>query len=355
MKTDLSAMMFFLQKMEHYRTNTVKVFDILRDLEGDVPRLSTNPEWQRGDVWTPALRVKFIESVLLSMPIPQITLWKRPAGRSAVVVDGRQRITTLQMYRNGKIPVSKSIIKKYDELSEEEQVRFNDTPILVLEFPHTADEADICDYFERINAGGKSLSHGELMNNRIATSPIIQEISKLFFQEESDFKSDWEALFGEIDGDTKRMSHYENTVPYLTSSLRGAQFLTKSYPIIAHILKVKEVSADEVRAHLPLFMDRLTTLMDVLADINNSIPEWIAKQKWKGGLPLIRQIASIWYTIINPSILDDKVTSASELWVRFYTRIETDRNLANNWWTMLRKNAKPKQIVDEVDFALSTI
>lgn len=349
---DSSAIMLLLQKMEHYRTNTVKVFDILRDLEGDVPRLRTDPEWQRGDVWTPALRVKFIETVLLGMPIPQITLWKHPDGGS-VVVDGRQRITTLQLYRNGKIPVSRSIIKKYDELSEEEQTRFNDTPILVLEFPRAADEADICDYFERINAGGKSLSHGELMNNRIATSPIIQEVNKLFFQEESDFKSDWENLFGEIDGDTKRMSHYENTVPYLTSSLRGAQFLTKSYPIISHILK--DVSPDEVLGHIPVFMDRLTTLMDVLADINSAIPEWISKQKWKGGLPLIRQVASIWYTIINPSILDDKVTSASELWVRFYTRIETDRNLALIWSPMLRKNAKPRQIVEEVNFALARI
>jgi hypothetical protein len=336
--------------MEHYRTNTVKVFDILRDLEGDVPRLRTNPEWQRGDVWTPALRLKFIESVLLGMPIPQITLWKHPDGRS-IVVDGRQRITTLQMYRNGKIPVSKSIIKKYDELSEEEQSSFNDTPILVLEFPRTVDEADICDYFERINAGGKSLSHGELMNNRIASSPIIQEVSKLFFQEESDFKTDWENLFGEIDGDTKRMSHYENTVPYLTSSLRGAQFLTKSYPIISQLLK--DVTADELRAHIPTFMNRLTCLMDVLADINSAIPEWISKQKWKGGLPLIRQIASIWYTIINPSILSDKVTSVSDLWVQFYTRVETDRNLALIWWPMLRKNAKSKQIVEEVNFAIA--
>jgi hypothetical protein len=340
--------------MELSRTNTVKVFDILRDLEGDVPRLSTNPEWQRNDVWSRALRIKFIETVvLMNMPIPQITIWRRPAGRSAVIVDGRQRITTLQLYRNGKIPVRKNIIKKYDELSQDEQTRFNDATIVVLELHPSVHEEEVNDYFERINAGGKTLTHGEMMNNRITTSPIIREISKLFFKEESDFKSDWENLFGEIDGDTHRKSHYENTVPYLTSSLRGAQYLTKSYSIIYHLLK--DVSADEVRAHIPVFMDRLTTLMDVLADINSSIPEWIGKQKWKGGLPLIRQIASIWYTIINPSILDDKVTSASELWVRFYTRIETDRNLANTWWTMLRKNAKPRQIVDEVDFALSMI
>jgi hypothetical protein len=340
--------------MEHYRTNTVKVFDILRDLEGDIPRLTTNPEWQRGDVWPQKLRVNFIDTVLKHLPIPQITLWKRP-GNKLIVVDGRQRITTLKMFRDGRIPIGKSPIKRYNDLTDEEQSVFNDTPILVLEFPQTAEVEDICEYFERINAGGKSLSHGELMNNRIATSPIIQEINKLFFQEESDFKSDWETLFGEIDGDTKRMSHYENTVPYLTSSLRGAQFLTKSYPVIVSLLKEENMPEDEVHAHIPVFVDRLTSLMDIMADINNAIPEWINKQKWKGGLPLLRQIASIWYTIINPSILDDRVTSASELWVRFYTKIETDRNLALIWSPMLRKNAKPREIVAEVEFAISNL
>lgn len=336
--------------MDHYRTNTVTVRNLLNDIEDG--RLKTDPEWQRGDVWTPALRVKFIETVLLKMPIPQVTLWKRPNGRS-IVVDGRQRITTLCKYSKGDIPVSKSIIKKYEELSEDEQNHFNDTPILVLEFPQSADEADICDYFERINAGGKSLSHGELMNNRIATSPIIQEVSKLFFQEESDFKSDWENLFGDIDTDTKRMSHYENTVPYLTSSLGGAKYLTKSYPIISQILK--EVSPDEVRIHLPVFTERLSSLMDIIADINNAVPEWISKQKWKGGLPLIRQIAPIWYTIINPSVLDGKVSSASELWCRFYTRIANEQELSYRWETMLRKNAKPNQINDEVGYAMRMI
>lgn len=341
-----------LQKMEYYRTNTVKVFDILRDLEGDVPRLRTDPEWQRGDVWTPALRIKFIETVLLNMPVPQITLWKRPNGRS-VVVDGRQRITTLQMYRYGKIPIGKSIITKYSDLTEEEQTRFNETPILVLEFPQTVDVEDICDYFERINAGGKSLSHGELMNNRIATSAIIQEVNKLFFQDESNFKRNWEDMFGDIDGETKRMSHYENTVPYLTSSLRGAKYLTKSYPVLVSLLK--ETTPEEVHEHLPLFIERLNSLMDIIADINNAVPEWIGKQKWKGGLPLIRQIAAIWYTVINPSVLDGKVPSASQLWCEFYTRIANESRLSFVWENMLRKNAKPQQINAEVTFAMQMI
>jgi hypothetical protein len=331
--------------MEHYTTNTIKVRNVLNDIKNGL--LDTSPEWQRSDVWTPKLRVNFIDTVLKHLPIPQITLWKRPGGKS-VVVDGRQRITTLAWFRDGKIPIGKSTIKRYNDLTEEEQTVFNDTPILVLEFPQTTEVEDICDYFERINAGGKTLSHGELMNNRIASSAIVQEVHRLFFSEESEFRENWTSIFGEIDSETKRMSHYENTVPYLTSSMFGVVYLTKSFPIITEKLKAAE---SDVSEHLPLFMERLNTLLDVVADINGQIPEWSNKQSWKGGLPLLRQVASIWYTIINPAVL--KGRNVSELWASFYLRMKNETTLSNVWENMLRKNAKPKQLADEVEFALT--
>jgi hypothetical protein len=331
-------------KMENYTTNTIKVRNVLSDIRDGL--LETSPEWQRSDVWTPKLRINFIDTVLKHLPIPQVTLWRRPGGKS-IVVDGRQRITTLAWFRDGKIPVGKTNIKRYADLTEEEQTVFNDTPILVLEFPQTTDVEDICDYFERINAGGKTLSHGELMNNRISSSAIVQEVHRLFFSEESDFQIRWTELFGEIDGETKRMSHLENTVPYLTSSMFGVTYLTKSFPIITDKLKAPRVDVVE---HLPLFMERLYNLLDVVTDINTVVPEWTEKQSWKGGLPLLRQIASIWYTIINPTILGGR--DVNELWSAFYLRAKNDTMISNVWDNMLRKNAKAKQLAAEVEFAL---
>jgi hypothetical protein len=98
-------------------------------------------------------------------------------------------------------------------------------------------------------------------------------------------------------------------------------------------------------------MERLNTLLDVVADINGQIPEWSNKQSWKGGLPLLRQVASIWYTIINPAVL--KGRNVSELWASFYLRMKNETMLSNVWENMLRKNAKPKQLADEVEFALT--
>ena len=331
--------------MEHYTTNTIKVRNVLNDIREGL--LDTSPEWQRGDVWTSNLRVNFIDTVLKNLPIPQITLWKRPGGKS-IVVDGRQRITTLKMFRDGKIPIGKSHIKRFDDLTEDEQSKFNDTPILVLEFPQTTDVEDICDYFERINAGGKSLSHGELMNNRIASSPIIQEINKLFFTEESEFQDDWTDMFGEIDGDTKRKSHYENTVPYLTSSMFGVKYLTKSFPIIVDTLKTPD---SEVTEHLPIFMERLNIFLDIMRKIDTAVPQWINKNSWKGGLPLLRQIAAIWYSIIDPNVL--KGADPSEMWPEFFEYLSVDNAKKIMWDIMLRKNAKPRQLAEEVEFALN--
>ena len=330
--------------MDNYTTNTVKVRNILSDIKAGL--LQTNPEWQRSDVWTPKLRTNFIDTVLKRLPIPQITLWKRPGGK-AIVVDGRQRITTLEWFKEGKIPIGKTNIKRYVDLTEDEQNMFNDTPVLVLEFSQSTDVEDICEYFERLNAGGKTLSHGELMNNRIATSAIVQEIHKLFFANESEFQSQWIDMFGDIDGDTKRMSHYENTVPYLTSSMFGVKYLTKSFPVITDTLKTPQL---EVSEHMPTFMERLHILLDVIADINTHVPEWTSKQSWSGGLPLLRQIAAIWYTIIDPTSLGGK--DASSVWSMFYVRIDTDKAVSDVWNNMLRKNAKPKQLQYEVDFAL---
>jgi uncharacterized protein with ParB-like and HNH nuclease domain len=211
--------------MENYKISTLKIRNILSDLKSGI--INPSPAWQRGDVWTTTLRHNLIETIMKNMPIPQLTFWQRPNGTS-VVVDGRQRITTLQMYEIGDIPSGKSKLKKYEELSEDEQRSFGNKNIQVLEFSSDVEEEEIIDYFQRINAGGKTLTHGELINSH-QSSPVIKAIYSTFFTPESSFlENEWKLLFPEVNRSTKRMSHIENTVPYLTSSLRGVKYLTKS-------------------------------------------------------------------------------------------------------------------------------
>ncbi len=74
-----------------------------------VPRFSWNPEedtaivgFQREYVWPRPKADRFIESLLLGLPVPGIFLVKEQSGR-LLVLDGHQRLYTLQAFCQGII------------------------------------------------------------------------------------------------------------------------------------------------------------------------------------------------------------------------------------------------------------
>lgn len=76
------------------------------DVEGLVKRLDRDdifvPGFQRGFVWTNPERSRFIESLILGLPVPNIFLAQDPITKSLNIVDGQQRLKSLQGYLNGK-------------------------------------------------------------------------------------------------------------------------------------------------------------------------------------------------------------------------------------------------------------
>lgn len=59
------------------------------------------PNFQRGFVWNYRQASRFIESLLMGLPVPGVFLWRNPETEKLVVVDGRQRLETLQSYYRG--------------------------------------------------------------------------------------------------------------------------------------------------------------------------------------------------------------------------------------------------------------
>ena len=59
-------------------------------------RIQLDPDFQRRDAWTNARKSKFIESLFLGFPIPQLVLAesKRQKGKY-MVIDGKQRLLSL--------------------------------------------------------------------------------------------------------------------------------------------------------------------------------------------------------------------------------------------------------------------
>ena len=139
--------------------------------EGDLEK----PELQRKYVWTKKEASKFIDSVLLGLPVPSIFLAKTTEDKR-LIVDGYQRIMTMYDYMNGifsgdkkvfKLASTEEINKKWRgrsflELSDEEQRRIRTSPIHAIIFEQKSPKNDTGMYqvFERINTGGRlSLIH----------------------------------------------------------------------------------------------------------------------------------------------------------------------------------------------------
>lgn len=92
----------------HFQTYNRPVLDMLRTMgpDDDGEQCDLSPSYQRESVWTTEQRVSLIKSLLQGLPIGALFLNRR--GRDDFVqhiVDGKQRLETLIMWRNDEFAV----------------------------------------------------------------------------------------------------------------------------------------------------------------------------------------------------------------------------------------------------------
>jgi hypothetical protein len=91
--------------------------------------LYVNPEYQRGQVWTPSQKKRLIDSVLRGYPLPLIYLnhiKKNVAGmqrEDLEIIDGQQRINSLCEYRDG-VFYRGGVFKLFDPKKDDREARF---------------------------------------------------------------------------------------------------------------------------------------------------------------------------------------------------------------------------------------
>lgn len=75
--------------------------------------IQLNPRFQRRDAWNITRKSRFIESIILGFPIPQIVLASNEKERGKfIVLDGKQRLLTiLQFYGSSETPNNKFVLK----------------------------------------------------------------------------------------------------------------------------------------------------------------------------------------------------------------------------------------------------
>jgi hypothetical protein len=125
------------------------------------------PTYQRKFIWSIERQSKFIESVLLGLPLPFMFLADMQDGRLEVV-DGSQRIQTLDSFLNNMLILER--LKRlnnlngftFDDLPLSQQRRFKNQPIRVIVLGDKAVEAVKKEIFERINTGSDILKAMEV-------------------------------------------------------------------------------------------------------------------------------------------------------------------------------------------------
>lgn len=156
-------------KTDSYSMSIGEIINLYRDKE-----LILNPAFQRLFRWDDDQKTKFIESILIGIPIPQIFVAQQ-AGGIWSIVDGVQRISTL-LQLTGNLDYKKPLILKDCEyLPSIEGYKWEDLqPDLQREFRRAKLDIKIIltedsiqsqyELFKRLNSGGLHLEDQEIRN-----------------------------------------------------------------------------------------------------------------------------------------------------------------------------------------------
>jgi hypothetical protein len=143
--------------------------------------IELDPAFQRRDAWSLSRKSKFIESVVLGLPIPQIVLAEKLNNRGKfLVIDGKQRLLSLQQFagvnlRRNELPlVLKDLLvrtelngKTYGNLQDSAGLRsyltaFDNQPIRTIVVRNWQNEKVLYLIFHRLNTSSVPLSPQEL-------------------------------------------------------------------------------------------------------------------------------------------------------------------------------------------------
>lgn len=161
------------------------------------------PPFQRDYVWTYRQASRFIESLLLGLPVPGIFLSREPEMQHLLVIDGQQRLKTLQFFYEGVFQPTRRefalrdvqeqfLGKTYQSLEPEDRRRLDDSIIhatIVRQDEPSEDESSIYYIFERLNTGGTPLNAQEIRASIYAGdyNSLLNELNE---------NKVWRALYG---------------------------------------------------------------------------------------------------------------------------------------------------------------
>jgi uncharacterized protein with ParB-like and HNH nuclease domain len=144
----------------------------------------TVPQYQREFTWEEERRWRFIESIMMGLPIPFFFFWEDPETGKLEIVDGSQRLRTIEEFLYDelelgpldKLPALEGF--RFSDLSEPRQRKIKNRSIRGIVLSEHTDDQARRDLFERINTGSKVANKAEVRRGTLQ-GPFLDLVMEL--------------------------------------------------------------------------------------------------------------------------------------------------------------------------------
>jgi|ERR1041384_7864791 hypothetical protein len=207
------------------------------DVDGVVRRLNRGdifiPDFQRDYVWSLHEASRFIESLLLGLPVPGVFLAQDQQTNKFLVIDGQQRLKSLQFFYEGvfnpKVEEKKQRVfaltkvqekfegLTYEALDERDRIKLDNSIIhatVVKQETPQDDDTSVYHIFERLNNGGRKLTPQEI-RTALYHGTFIDRIKNL-----NDYPS-WRQIYGKK---SNRLKDQELILRFLALYFNGDSY-----------------------------------------------------------------------------------------------------------------------------------
>jgi hypothetical protein len=141
------------------------------------------PHYQREYTWEEQRKSRFIESLVIGLPIPFLFFWEMGDGRLEIV-DGSQRLRTIEEFllRDLRLSTLESLTALsgfgFSDLPPSRRRKINNRSIRGIVLNEHADEQARFDMFDRINTGSKIPNTAEVRRGALA-GPFMDLVADL--------------------------------------------------------------------------------------------------------------------------------------------------------------------------------
>lgn len=288
------------------------VFEMKRKLGKTITSVVLDAAFQRDFCWKEPQQIELVESVLMGLPLPLFYLNRNAEGK-LIVVDGRQRLTSLFDYMDDKFALKDLKIlpekyeKKFSELDPISQSKIEDYQLQANVIVPPTPKQVIFDIFDRVNRGGTKLNKQEIRNalhqgkstellNKTVNHDLFKEISGSSFESDNRMKAQyfvlrfisfylWKNGTLNIDGEYKYIDPDElfsytmdyinelNNVSELEAIIKKAMNNCKKY------LDTEAFRLNSNGKRTPVNMNVFETIMYIMANISDKHDVSTVKEK----------------------------------------------------------------------------